>query len=527
MSRKRSSLPLWLAAASFLIALTLPAQTFSRWSKVENLGPIVNSAAGDSCLFVTRSGLSLYFASTRPGGLGVLDLYVAQRATRRDAWGAPVSLGAKLNTEFNDHLPYITPDGHTMIFASDRTGGQGLNDLYSSFRRNAADDFGWETPVRIAEVNSAADDYGPWGFVDPATGRLVLYFASDRAGGAGSFDIYASALQQDGTFSAPAAVAELNSSLSDVMPTIREDGLELYLTSNRSGTMGSADIWTSVRAATTEPWPALVNVEAPVNGTAGEQRGSTFGDATELYFFSGRAGATGGSGTDLYRATRTRTTLIPVVGRTGGAHGSNFVTSAQLSNPGEPAISGRLVFHPAGVPASNNDPSYAYTLAPYESQVLPDVMEKIGVSGVGSLEIVPDEGAAPASTFRIDNGGSSVVVPPVEPESVMTAGTHSGVKMPSGENRFRMNVGVRTFESGATIWVCMHEPDGTYIRGFTRYFGANTLLQMPVADLLGGEVKADQMVMFSKNAGSAAIYTSTVENNGHASTLHMVRRVGN
>jgi hypothetical protein len=40
-------------------------------------------------------------------------------------------------------------------------------------------------------------------------------------------------------------------------------------------------------------------------------------------------------------------------------------------------------------------------------------------------------------------------------------------------------------------------------------------------------VKADQMVMFTVNAGSAVIYASTVENNGHASTLHMVRRISN
>jgi hypothetical protein len=524
MLRKCSRISLWFVAASLLVAVSLPAQTFSPWSTVENLGPVVNSGASDSCLFVTSSGLRLYFGSNRPGTHGGLDLYVAQRASLKEPWGEPQNLGPTLNTGTADHLPFITPDGHTMIFASDRPGGAGLNDLYSSFRRNAADDFGWEAPVRIAELSSSGDDIGAWGFIDRATGLLNLYFASDRSGGLGGYDIYGSTLQADGSFSAPALVPNLSTNLNDLMPTISENGLELYLTSNRVGGLGGLDIWTSIRSATSEPWSAPVNVGAPVNSSAGEQRAGTFGNGTELYFFSPRAGGLGGN--DLYRARRTRTTLIPLVGSTQGAHGSAFRTSAQLSNPGNSEITGSIVFHPAGIPSGNSNPQFAYRLGPYESQALPDVMASIGVSGVGSLEIVPDAGQAPASSFRIENGPNSVVVPPVEAHSVMHAGTHSAIKMPSDSNRFRVNIGIRTLAAGATIWVCMHEPDGTFIRGFTRYFPQNYVVQMPVSELLGGEVAANQMVMFTVNAGSAVILASTLENSGTASTLQVVRRVG-
>jgi hypothetical protein len=522
MSRKRNSVFLW-SIASLVVALSLPAQTFSPWSKVENLGSVVNSAASDSCLFVTNSGLSLYFGSSRAGTLGFLDLYVSQRATTDEPWGEPKTLGPVLNTASYDHLPFITPDGHTMIFTSDRAGGPGFNDFYSSFRRNAADDFGWEAPVLIAELSSSGDDYGPWGFVDRTTGRLVLYFASDRSGGLGGYDIYSSTRQADGKFSAPALVPELNTTAGDVMPTIHENGLELFLTSNRPGGLGSVDIWTSTRSSTSEPWSTPINVGPPVNTSAGEQRAGMFGDGTDLYFFSGRAGGVGG--TDLYRATRARTTIIPVAGSTTGANGNVFRTSAQLSNPGETEISGRLVFHPAGAEAGSNDPQLAYRLAPYESQALPDVMASIGVSGVGSLEIIPESGAAPASAFTIANGDSSFVVPPVDPESVMAAGMHSAIKMPADTDRYRTNVGVRTLASGATIWVCMHDADGTYIRGFTRHFAANSLVQVPVAELMGGEVTANQMVMFTVNAGGAVIFASTIENNGTGTTLQIVRPV--
>ncbi len=523
MSRKRASLSFCITTALFAIALSLPAQTFSPWSKVENLGAVVNSADSDSCLFVTNSGLSLYFGSSRPGTLGFLDLYVSQRAGVSDPWGDPKTLGPTMNSPGYDHLPFITPDGHTMIFTSDRPGGLGFNDIYSSFRRNAADDFGWEAPALIAELSSSSDEYGPWGFVDPATGRLVVYFASNRPGGAGLYDIFASALQPDGKFSAPAGVAELNTASADVMPTLDTTGLELFLTSNRPGGLGSVDIWTSTRSSTSQPWSAPVNLGPPVNTTAGEQRGGTFGRGRDLYFFSGRAGGLGG--TDLYRATRRPTTIIPIAGSVSGANGSVFRTSAQLSNPGDAEISGKIVFHPAGAEASVNDPQMAYRLTPYESQAIPDLMGSIGVSGVGSLEIVPENGAEPATAFRIANGDSTFLVPAVEPESVMMAGMHSAVKMPPSTVHYRTNVGIRTFKLGATIWVCMHDADGTYIRGFTRYFPSNYLVQMPVAELMGGEVTADQMVMFTVNDGSAVVFVSTIQNHGTGTSLQIVKPI--
>jgi hypothetical protein len=407
-----------------------------------------------------------------------------------------------------------------MIFASDREGGLGGNALYASFRRNAGDDFAWEAPVRIAELSSASEEYGPWGFVDPATGRLVLYFATDRNGPAGVFDIFSSTLRADGHFTAPTAVAELNTSASEVMPTIRADGLELFLTSNRAGGLGSADIFTATRGSTSEPWSPLVNV-APVNSSAGEQRGGTFGDDTEMYFFSARSGGVGG--TDLYRATRTHTTLIPVAGSTRGANGAAFRTSAQFNNPSDAEISGVIVFHPAGVQAGENDPRASYRLAPYESQSIEDVMANIGVSGVGSLEIIPESGPAPASLFSIHSGASSVVVPAVGMDNLITTGAQSAVKVPAEMNHYRVNVGVRTLTEGAKIWFCHHKADGTYLGGLDREFPPNYGIQMSAADLLGVEITAEEMLMYTVKGGSAVIFVSILENNGAGSTLQVVR----
>lgn len=513
----------WCGVLLLFFATSLPAQTFSRWSKSENLGSVVNSPDRESCLFVANSGLSLYFASNRPGGSGGLDIYVSQRASRSDPWGAPRNLGAVVNGPDADQLPFVTPDGHTMYFASTRPGTDAGYNIYASFRRNANDDFGWEAPVAVAELNSAGHDFAAWGFEDPATGRLDLYFSSDRPGGPGGFDTYVSHLLANGKFSPPVLVEALSTPDTDYLPAVRKDGLEMYISSNRPGGFGDMDIWRSTRTTTTQAWSQPVNVGPGVNTSAGEMRGGTFGDGRELYFFSAREGNVGGL--DLYKATRTRTALIPISGSTRGANGSVFRTSARLSNPGESEIEGDLVFHPAGVEASDGDPSYRYHLAPYESQALPDAIASTGGSGVGTLEIVPDLGPAPAVTVRIANGDSSFAVPALETANVMVAGMHSAMKMPSDTRRFRTNIAIRTMESGATMWVCMHHPDGTFIRGFDRFFPPNYLIQMPVSELMGGDVEADQMVMFTVKAGSAVICASTVENNGGTTTLEVVRPI--
>ena len=58
-------------AAALLAVLVSAAsangQNFSPWSPAVNLGPVVNSTSYDACPFISKSGLSLYFRSNRPG----------------------------------------------------------------------------------------------------------------------------------------------------------------------------------------------------------------------------------------------------------------------------------------------------------------------------------------------------------------------------------------------------------------------------------------------------------------------------
>ncbi len=463
---------------------------------------------------MTKTGLSLYFASDRPGGAGGLDIYVSRRASINDPWGPPQRLGAPINTEGNDHCAYVTPDGHTMIFVSNRPGGLGFGDLYSVFRRNASDDL-WENIRTISELNTAANEFGPTGFENSETGALTLYFNSDRAG---NQDIFSSVLRADGTFSAPQAVTELNNAAADTFPVVRLDGLELALISNRTGTVGGNDIWISTRASVAEPWSAPVNPGPPLNSSGNDSRAWFYANGTRMVLFSNRSGGVGDN--DLYEATRTRTTFLPA-GSATGVGGATFRTVAQISNPSSTAIAGTLVFRPSGQAPSAADPRISYTLAPFETRTFADLMATFGTTGIGTVEVIPTTGPAPALLFRIDDGGS-VTVPQIHSEHVLVRGSRGVLITPSDLTRFRLNIGIRTFANGVTMTVAVYSSPGSLIRTTTRTYPPNYFTLLGAQELVGGPIEANQTIVFSIEAGSAVVYGSSVSSTGQGSTLRLV-----
>lgn len=69
--------------------------------------------------FLSADGLTLWFNRTPLDGKG--DLYVATRPDRESPFGPP-ELVAELSTEDEERDPWVSPDGRTLYFASDRDG---------------------------------------------------------------------------------------------------------------------------------------------------------------------------------------------------------------------------------------------------------------------------------------------------------------------------------------------------------------------------------------------------------------------
>jgi Tol biopolymer transport system component len=82
-------------------------------------------------------GREIIFASLRPVSLGARDLWASVRGSGFDTWSPPVNLGVVVNSSANDLTPYLSGDGLSLYFGSDRAaaGRSGLVDLYVARRQ--------------------------------------------------------------------------------------------------------------------------------------------------------------------------------------------------------------------------------------------------------------------------------------------------------------------------------------------------------------------------------------------------------
>jgi Tol biopolymer transport system component len=99
----------------------------------------LNSPCQEQRPSIRSDGLELFFWSNRPAPGGAVcattsDLWVARRDTLSQVWYPPENLGPVVNGDFNDQQSYISPDGRTLYFTSNRPGGPGLQDLYVTTR---------------------------------------------------------------------------------------------------------------------------------------------------------------------------------------------------------------------------------------------------------------------------------------------------------------------------------------------------------------------------------------------------------
>ncbi len=150
---------------------------------VESVKGKANSDAWESQASINCDGSVLYFSSNRDGGFGGADIWRCIRLANGN-WGEPQNLGDVINTPDDEEAPFITNDGKVLYFSSTGHVGLGEQDIFMS--RLEGDDF-WSLPVNLGmPVNSS---YRELGFFLSADGRTG-YFASDRAGGFGGMDIY-------------------------------------------------------------------------------------------------------------------------------------------------------------------------------------------------------------------------------------------------------------------------------------------------------------------------------------------------
>jgi Tol biopolymer transport system component len=196
----------------------------------------VNSPQNDLCPMAHRNGKAFLFISNRPGGCGGDDLYVTRRHTTR-GWAAPVNLGCTVNSAANEASPSLLET--ELYFSSTRAGG--LGDIYVS----PFDGTAFGAPVLAPGVNSAQDDLRP----NLRRDGLEIFFDSNRPGGLGGLDLWTSTrASMSAPWSTPTDLGSgVNSSVNDLRPSLSWDGRTLYFGSVRAGGEGSQDLYVITR----------------------------------------------------------------------------------------------------------------------------------------------------------------------------------------------------------------------------------------------------------------------------------------
>lgn len=121
---------------------------------------------------------TLYFISDMSGTIGQTDIFKVE--INESGFGNPVNLGPKVNSTSKEFTPFV--DGEVMYFSSDRTGGMGGLDVYAT----KLSEFAPEPVLLNAPINSSGDDFT---FIINESSRAG-YISSNRSGGMGDDDLY-------------------------------------------------------------------------------------------------------------------------------------------------------------------------------------------------------------------------------------------------------------------------------------------------------------------------------------------------
>ncbi len=170
-------LTLWFDSANHIGFATRP-DTASPWGATQMV-PELASPGRDLAVSLSSDRLSIYFSSDRPGTLGDLDLYRADRPQISAPWSPPIHLVTASTSSF-ECCPEIAGDGTMAMFTAYSTGG--IDIVVSSLDTNR--DLGPPSPFTAIDTPKDEVDY----FVTPDDS--VMGFSSDRDGAPGAYDLY-------------------------------------------------------------------------------------------------------------------------------------------------------------------------------------------------------------------------------------------------------------------------------------------------------------------------------------------------
>ena len=240
-------------------------------------------------------GEELVFTASRKeqvyknNGLPMLGLYKTKLNQNPDETGnAPAVFSTNVfQGDVNEGTPAFSKDGKMMVLArgnnGKRKGGLDVDLFISRLGENNT----WSQPLRLPISDSTAWDGSPAFSADGKT----LYFASNRAGGAGGIDLYRTSIDASGRFSRPVNMGrDINTPGDEMFPYVAPNA-KLYFASDGHPGLGKLDIFVATRSGGVT---RVENMGQPINSPS-DDFGLIYTDANKGYLASNR---TGGKGDD-------------------------------------------------------------------------------------------------------------------------------------------------------------------------------------------------------------------------------------
>jgi outer membrane protein OmpA-like peptidoglycan-associated protein/tetratricopeptide (TPR) repeat protein len=238
------------------------------WIPPMGLSDKINTPSNEGAQSISPDGSYLFFtACGRPDGFGRCDIYLSHKEGNN--WGVPFNLGNKVNSTYWDSQPAISPDGSTLYFVSNRPGGQGSYDIWKSTLQS---DGYWSVAVNLGpEINTPYDEHTPFLHPDGKT----LYFSSDGWPGMGNKDIFLSRMDDLGKWSIPENLGyPINTFNEETGLIVSPDGTQGLFSSTLKGGYGDMDIYHFQMPADKQPMPITY-----IKGTVTDRETNAFLDA--------------------------------------------------------------------------------------------------------------------------------------------------------------------------------------------------------------------------------------------------------
>ena len=204
------------------------------WSEAKNLSTI-NSEFHEATVGLSVDGQQVLFYSDKSvDGNG--DIYISK--LNGEEWGQPLMLPSPINTKFQESDACFNADGSILYFASDRKGGFGGFDIYMVKKMPTGD---WSFPQNCGgKINTANNDRAPFMHPDGVT----LFFSSEGHKSMGGYDVFQAMQDENGLWSDAENIGyPINTTGDDIFYVTSADGKRAYYSSFREDGYGEKDIY--------------------------------------------------------------------------------------------------------------------------------------------------------------------------------------------------------------------------------------------------------------------------------------------